>query len=245
VAGEDFRYTLTGPGLEQWLPAWLTELTGRQTLEEALTRLPESLRESARQLVDRLWSERVLIDGPVEAAHRPASWRLVPERSAAWMDGFAVVADPAAAELPVLCQDRLDYEEALQFNRRRLAGSRPWLWATTGPMGRGYVSPLFLPDVGPCLSCLLRHFRRLSPVPELYDALAEHARAGRPITAVPFPAAGAAIVRQLVAWKAALAAEPVPSPALYRLHVLEAASLEVTSHQVFIDPECPECGGRN
>ena len=26
---------------------------------------------------------------------------------------------------------------------------------------------------------------------------------------------------------------------------LEVASLEVTSHRVLVDPECPACGGRN
>jgi hypothetical protein len=53
------------------------------------------------------------------------------------------------------------------------------------------------------------------------------------------------VLRQLILWKVALAEERDASAALYRLHVLEVASLEVTAHRVFIDPECPECGGRN
>jgi ribosomal protein S12 methylthiotransferase accessory factor len=112
-------------------------------------------------------------------------------------------------------------------------------------MSRAYVGPLFLPDAGPCLSCLLYHFRRLSPVPELYDALANHARAAGPVAAVPFPGPAAAMVQQLLLWKAALAGESEAPAALYRLHVLEVASLEVSSHRVFVDPECPECRGRN
>jgi len=46
-------------------------------------------------------------------------------------------------------------------------------------------------------------------------------------------------------WKADLAAEPDAHPALYRLHVLDAGSLEVSSHRVFVDPECLECGRRS
>jgi bacteriocin biosynthesis cyclodehydratase domain-containing protein len=246
VAGEDFRYTLTGPGLEQWLPDWLASLDGKQPLEQVLGPLPQGHREAARQLIERLYGERVLIDGPAAAAHAAGTYRLAPAGSAAWKADLEQPATDATAKptLPVLCQDRLDFDEALRFNRRCRAGQTPWLWATTGPMSRGYVGPLFLPDAGPCLGCLLRHFRRLSPVPELYDALVEHAQANRPIEPVPFPSQGVAIVQQLVRWKAALLQESQAPAALYRLHVLEVATLEVTSHRVFIDPECPECGSR-
>ena len=150
-----------------------------------------------------------------------------------------------ALPLSVFCQDRLDYEEALGSNRRYLDAGAPWLWASTGPMGRAYVSPLFLPDAGPCLACLLNHFRRLSPAPEFYDDLSAHAAAGRPIAPVPFPNPAAEIVRQLIVWKIDLAKESQAPAALYRLHVLEVGNLEVTSHRVFVDPECPACGNRN
>jgi bacteriocin biosynthesis cyclodehydratase domain-containing protein len=246
VAGEDFRYTLTGSGLDAWFAAWLTNLDGRTPLDEALARLPATLRDAAQQTVDRLYGERVLTDGTAHDAHTPAHWRLVPEGGAAWIaDWQPAVAEPNSPALPALCQDRLDYDEALRFNQRRRESGTPWLWASTGPMSRAYVSPLFLPDAGPCLGCLLNHFLRLSPVPELYDALASHGRAGGPILPVPFPAPGAAIVRQLLVWKATLAEAPDAPAALYRLHVLEVASLEITSHRVLVDPECPACGRRN
>jgi bacteriocin biosynthesis cyclodehydratase domain-containing protein len=255
VAGEDFRYTLTGPGLDDWLPGFLAGLDGRTPLAEALRRLPEDRRGPAEQLVDRLYGERVLIDGTAQDAHAPARWRLVPEGSAAWAAEWQPAVSPLwppgrgvggeGQVLPALCQDRLDHDEALRFNRRCLDAGTPWLWASTGPMSRGYVSPLFLPDAGPCLSCLLYHFRRLSPAPELYDALAEHARSGQPVVPVPFPAPGVAVLQQLLLWKAALAQEAEPCAALYRLHVVEVASLEVTAHRVYVEPECPECGGRN
>jgi bacteriocin biosynthesis cyclodehydratase domain-containing protein len=243
VAGEDFRYTLTGPGLDTWLPDWLSGFDGRTPLDEALNRLPDARRAPARQLAERLYGERVLIDGAAVDAHDSARFRLVPEGNAAWAAGWQP--DGEGRALPVLCQNRLDYEEALRCNRRCREAGTPWLWASTGPMSRAYVSPLFLPDAGPCLACLLNHFRRLSPAPELYDALAEQGRAGRPITPAPFPPQGVAIVQQLLLWKAALAEEAVAPAGLYRLHVLEASSLEVSSHRVLVDPECPECGRRS
>ena len=252
VAGEDFRYTLTGHGLDGWVPDWLAGLNGKIPFDEALAKLPEAYRTAAGQLLDRLYGERIVIDGNAADAHEPTGFLLLPEGSAAWLESsrHAPRDDPHAERegyvcLPALCQDRLDYEEALRFNRRCLDAGTPWLWASTGPMSRAYVSPLFLPNAGPCLSCLLYHFRRLSPTPDLYDVLADHVRAGGAIAPVPFPAPAVAIVQQLLLWKADLAANPEPSAALYRLHVVEVASLEVTSHRVFVDPECPECRGRN
>jgi bacteriocin biosynthesis cyclodehydratase domain-containing protein len=90
---------------------------------------------------------------------------------------------------------------------------------------------------------LLGHFRRLSPAPEVYDGLLAHARLGRSVEPVPFPKEAAAILVQLALWKIALLAQLEAQPALYRLHVLETETLEVSSHRVFVDPECPECGG--
>lgn len=246
VAGEDFRYTLTGPELEGWLPDWLAGLDGRAPLEEALGRLPEARRGPAQQLVDRLYGERVLIDGTAADSHAAKHWRLAPEGSAAWAAGWPpTTRDANARALPALCQDRLDYEEALRFNLRCLEAGTPWLWGSTGPMSRAYISPLFLPDAGPCLHCLLEHFRRLSPAPELYDALAAHARTGQQVIAAPLAPPAVAVVQQLLLWKAELAQEPAAHAALYCLHVLEVASLEITSHRVFVNLECPACGGRN
>jgi bacteriocin biosynthesis cyclodehydratase domain-containing protein len=205
--------------------------------------LPEERRAAARQVVEHLWSERVVVEGAAEAAHPSRPYRIAAEGDAAAAAGLAEAGEPGEA-VPVLCQDRLDLEAALRFNARCLAGTTPWLWLTCGPLGRGYVSPVFLPDAGPCLACLLGHFRRLSPLPELYDELVEHARSGGPIATSPFPAPGLAILHQLARWKVELLAAPPAPAALYRLHALEAGTLEMTAHEVFIDPECPACRGR-
>lgn len=213
VAGEDLRFTLSAPGVETWLPALFAALDGRP-VEEALKAVEGPRREEARRLVERLRGERVLIEASAAAAHRPSP------------------------DVRVLRQDTLDFDAALRFNRD---ATGPWIWASTGPAQRAYVSPLFLPDAGPCFECLFRHFRGLSPAAEIYDALIEHARAGGELRPSSFPAAGEEIVRQLVAWKIASAAFPEPPAALYRLHVVEAASLEVSTHPVLADPECPGC----
>jgi bacteriocin biosynthesis cyclodehydratase domain-containing protein len=109
-------------------------------------------------------------------------------------------------------------------------------------MTRGYVSPVFLPEAGACLSCLMRRFRGISPAPELYEAVVEHARQGRRVEPVPFPEEAARVLCELVRWKLAHLADREPPAALYRLHVLEVESMEVSSHRVLADPECPHCG---
>jgi bacteriocin biosynthesis cyclodehydratase domain-containing protein len=247
VAGEDFRCTFTGPGIEGWLPGLLTNFDGRQSVEQVLRTLSAPFREQALKLVERLYGERILSDATATAAPSALPYRLdvigtgrllefleprcrLPERE----DSLPVLA--------VLCQDRLDYEAALQFNRRCRAGTAPWLWASYGPISRAYVSPVFWPDAGPCLACLVRHFQRLSPAPEIYAGLIDHARRDGPIKPVPFPPEGINVLAGLVRWKGALLGQHEPAAAVHRLHVLETDTLEVTSHRVFADPECPDCG---
>jgi bacteriocin biosynthesis cyclodehydratase domain-containing protein len=246
VAGEDHRYTLSGPGLEAWLPGLLAACDGRRPLDDILVGLDGSFRSQARQVVDRLYGERVLVDGPVERAHEPMAYTLAVEGAGPLADRLAAAGATTATDarrLFIFCQDRLDYAAAMEFNARRLRDGESWIWATTGPMSRGYVSPAFLPGAGPCWACLLGQFRRLSPVPELYDSLIAHARGGQAVAPVPFPAEGVEVLAQLVLWKRDQLGRHDPPSALYRLHVLELDAMEVTVHRVPIDPECPACGG--
>src|SRR5205085_2204625 len=101
---------------------------------------------------------RIVIEAPARTAHSAARYHAIVEGSG------ALVAPlkqrwPATGGQPVrvLCQDRLDYHEALDFNRRCIdlattsngdPGQKvpPWLWLTSGPVSRGYVSPVFLAD---------------------------------------------------------------------------------------------------
>jgi bacteriocin biosynthesis cyclodehydratase domain-containing protein len=245
VAGEDYRYTLTDPSLEHWLPNLLSRLDGRHSLSELLDPLDPDRRAAAGQLLERLYGERVLVNGVARERHAPQRCALAVEGTGPLADGLRARAT-SGPEVPdrlmVLAQDRLDYPALLEFNRRCRAERQPGLWVSTGALQRGYVSPVILPDAGPCLACLLGHFRRLSPAPELYDHLAEHARQGRPIPPAPFPGEGVVILQQLVLWKWSLLEQAEPPAALYRLHVLEVGTLEVSGRRVFVDPECPECG---
>lgn len=245
VAGEDFRFTLEGPCLETWLPGWLPTFDGEQSLDDVINRLPSEHRESARQIVERLYGERVLVEAAARTVHQPLACYFAPEGCGPLLD---LLRRPTAAAdataIPVLCQDQLDYEAALRFNRRCLAGKSPWFWTTTGPMSRAYVSPAFLPDAGPCLECLVRVFRRLSPIPEVYDELIDHAAGNGVFAAAPFPSSAVEIVRQLLLAKLNWLALDQPPAALYQLHVIEAARLEVSIHRVFSDPDCPACDVR-
>jgi bacteriocin biosynthesis cyclodehydratase domain-containing protein len=256
IAGEDFRYTLSAPRLERWLPDLLRCLDGKLTLAACLDRCAEANRPGFQALIDRLCGERIVIEAPATKAHAAARYHAVVEGSGPLVT-LLKQRLPSTGEYPVglLCQDSLDYHEALRFNRRCLdltvpsngdPGQHPvpWLWVTTGPISRGYVSPVFLPDAGPCLECLLRHFERLSPAPEIYRSLQEHAASGGEIRTGSMPTEALSMLVELAAWKLAQLAESEAPAALYRLHVLEVSSMEVTSHRVFRDPGCPACSTR-
>lgn len=245
VAGEDVRYLLEGPELEDWLPQLLSGLDGRQSAAELVTQLPEARRDEALEVLARLVAERVLAPAEASAAHRAARRRLLlagegQVRRA--LESDAAGGEASAEPLRVLCQGTLDYAALEAFNAERLSQGDPYLWVSTGPLTRSFVSPVLLPDAGPCLMCLVAAFRRLSPVPELYDALTSHGRAGAgwPECEVPAPAVG--ILRALVSWKVELMRDAMPSAALYRLHVLSHDTLEVSSHRVTAEPDCSSCG---
>lgn len=246
VAGEDFRYTVNSPSVERWLPDLVARFDGRTTVDELLTTLPAELKTHAAELVDRFYAERIVFDGTVEQAHNAAVLRVVPEGTGSLVQRLQFERDCQNAathcrDIHVLCQDRLDYHAVLDFNRRMLSGNSPWMWVTYGALSRGYVSPLFLPDAGPCLGCLIQQFQRLSPFPEVYDELANHARAGKPIAPSSFPEPGLEILRQIVMWKLSVAASSEPPAGLFRLYAVEADSLEVSVHRVFRAPRCPQC----
>jgi bacteriocin biosynthesis cyclodehydratase domain-containing protein len=242
--GEDHRYTFKAPNIERWLPDLLAGMNGRATAADLLKDLPKQVRDDAGELIARLYSERILVDGIAIDAHEPQVCHPAPEGSGALCESL-VTPNVSGRPIVILCQDRLDYDEVLRFNRRCLAGNSPFLWATYGPASRGYVSPLMLPDAGPCLDCLLDHFKRLSPAPEFYELLIVQGQAKRPIQASEFPPQGIEMLRQLVLWKISAAALSQPPAALYRLHVLEIETMEVTTHRVFTNPDCSACKTKN
>jgi bacteriocin biosynthesis cyclodehydratase domain-containing protein len=240
VAGEDVRLALRGDAVGRWLPALLAACDGHRSVDDVVALAPAAHRREARELLDGLAGERVLVDGGAERAYRPqpAGWRVEGDGALA----EALRGRAGDGELCVLAQDTLELTPALAVNLRRLGrGGAPWLWASIGPAARALVGPVFLPDAGPCLACLVDHFRLRSPVPALYDLIAGHPGPFAPAVLEP---AALAVVADFVAWKLSLAArEPAPA-ALFALHVVEVATLEVSSHRVLLNPECPACATR-
>ena len=257
IAGEDMRYTLRGKGTAQWLPGLLERCDGSRTVAEILSDVPGDSRDQAGQLIEQLYGERVLIESGALAAHTRTPGQGPSDLAgdiAIEVTGSGELADrvravmardasDSAMHVRILVQDRLDYAAALDCNEHCLEQAVPWMWLTTGPMARAYASPLFLPDAGPCLACLLYAFERLSPVPAIYQVLVSHVRSGGEVAAVPFPGPGQVILAELARWKICLIGqEPAPAP-LYDLHVIDAESLEIARHIVLADPECPVCTG--
>ena len=245
VAGEDHRYTLRAAGIELWLPQLLQHLKGKNTLADLLATLAPEHRASAAELVTQLFGERVLVDGTALDAHLANKYRVVVEGAGQLYDQlnshFSAQATTNGMALYILSQDRLDYEAAIQISRRCRKDKKPLLWVSYGALSRAYVSPLFLPDAGPCFGCLLNSFARLSPAPEIYEALREHLRQNKRIESVSLPEEAIRVLDGLVRWKLSQAEVAEPPPALYRLHVLEFESHEIATHRVFVDPFCSEC----
>jgi bacteriocin biosynthesis cyclodehydratase domain-containing protein len=245
VAGEEFRYTLRAPSLDKWLPQWLSRFEQEIEWSPGLDQLPAERRPAAKEIISRLYGERALQEGTVEGLPPLSPLRWVVKGSGELSDCLrasmpSVSADTVSAA--VLCQESLDYAAALDFNRRcRQSGLAAWLWVSCGPMGRGLVSPVFRAHAGPCLACLIRNFQRLSPAPEIYEHLIEHARAGGKIPPVPFPAPAREVLATLARWKIESSTATAPSAGLYRLQVLEINTMACTTHNVFCDPHCPDC----
>jgi bacteriocin biosynthesis cyclodehydratase domain-containing protein len=247
IAGEDCRYTFTGAGIEDWLPALVAAVDGRLRVGEILERVPREHRSAAGELLRRLYGERIAADsGAADLLHRPrrAGWAAFGEGSVfeALRDAAPAAPPDGGEALRILCQDTLDYAAALDFEGRARGRGAPWLWVSTGPQRRAYVGPMMLPDAGPCLGCLLSQFRRLSPSPELYDALLAHGRRGGRFEAGAVPAPAARMLAEIALWKAGALADGEPPAAIFRLHVLEIASFEVEAHRVVLDPDCEGCG---
>ena len=258
IAGEDFRFTIQTGDTTAAIARVLRDCQGDRPLAELLNGLGPAERDLAIRIVDRLRSERMLFDGrAMPTAGIP--WRidiegtgsLAQQAREVWLGTSGSSCQPADAGttrpmatpvMRVLVQQDLDLAQVLEFNRRQLAGEADaWLWVTTGPLSRGYVSPVLLKRGRPCLECLLRHFRRLSPAPQLYDVLE---RPGEPAQFVPGDPAEplARIVLEIAGWKLRRLGQTPAAASQFALHVVEADTLETALHPVWLDPTCPGCG---
>jgi bacteriocin biosynthesis cyclodehydratase domain-containing protein len=262
IAGEDFRFTIQTGDATEVIARVLRGCQGDRPLADLLAGLNPAEQELAIRIVDRLRSERMLFDGP-PLPPPEVPWRIEIEGANSlaqrarelWPSLSGVLCQTSVQSTPpntlnpvgvsvmrVLVQQDLDLAQVLEFNRRQLAGETDaWLWVTTGPLARGYVSPVMLKRGRPCLECLLRHFRRLSPAPQLYDALE---RPGEPAQFVPGEPAEplARIVLEIAGWKLRRLGQAPAAASQFALHVVEAETLETALHPVWLDPNCPGCG---
>jgi bacteriocin biosynthesis cyclodehydratase domain-containing protein len=248
VAGEEFRYTLRSPSLDQWLPQFLSSFGQEVEWRSLLNQLPNGRQKQALEIITRLYGERALLEGNGDDSLMPSPVRWMVEGTGKLSERVCATIPSDSANAPhlaVLCQDTLDYAAALDFNRRcRAVNTAGWLWVSCGPMGRGFVSSVFRNHAGPCLGCLIRNFQRISPAPEIYEHLIEHSGAGGEIPPVPFPASALDLLAALTRWKIEASAQTEPIAGVYRLHVLETTTMECTIHRVFRDPHCPDCSPR-
>lgn len=239
VGGEDLRWSIEGPAVERWLPEVLKALDGERTVAEVVSSLDGSVQRHATDVVLALEEERVLIEAP----HGPpaATWipsfvgdPLLVER----LSASAMAAENAGPNLVVHAQRTLDYAEARRVAREAADQGNSYLWVTLGPRTRAFVSPVFAPGRGPCVGCLHGAFRRLSPIPELYELLDSHSATDGEFASADVASPFMEAVVAHVAWKLALFDEPLVPSAPYRLHVLEWITGEVSSHPVRVDPDC-------
>jgi bacteriocin biosynthesis cyclodehydratase domain-containing protein len=240
VAGEDVRFTLRAERAAEWLPDVLRGCDGTRELDAIVALAPAPRRAEVRDVIADLAGERAIVDGGPELAPQRAASGFVVEGDGRLAEVLRARQTGGANAIRVVAQDDLDLRAALAAGARHRAEAAPWMWVTIGPVARAYVGPLLVPDAGPCLACILERFRLLSPAPEIYDVLVGH---DGPFVAAPISDRAVEVVAAVATWKLAQVGVEPAVAALYALHVVEAASLEVSSHRVFRDPECRACRG--
>jgi hypothetical protein len=236
VAGEDLRWSVEGAHSAEWLPGLIGAADGTRPVAALLESLPERHREAASATIEHLAEERLLV------ASADLTLRRGPRRIE--VIGEGALADAVRAQgrgegeetIRVLCQDTLDFASARRFGAQERDGVH--LWATVGPVARAFVSPVLKPGQGPCVGCIVTGFRRLSPTPELYDALDAHTERSGTFAPARVGEAYLRTVAGLVAWKLSLLDALVVPPAVFRMHVLEHGTVEVSSHALVRDADC-------
>lgn len=247
IGGEDVRLTLALEGLETWGPAALAPLHEGATADELAAKVAPAHRAPLAALLEELLGERVLveIDAPFAPLARPnVAWSgdagLSAALGAAW-EPTPAEGPAGGEEVRVFAQRTLDRTRAIEAATRARLDGAAFLWVSTGAVARSFVGPLIVPRDGPCLGCLFEIFQRRSPFADLHDELDAHAaRGGSFAEASPGPLV-TRVLSAIVAWKLEQARAPLPSAALFRLHVVEHEALEISTHPVARLDDCASC----
>lgn len=240
IAGEDLRFSLSGEGIDRWLPQTMRELEEALTVDELLERVPPEFRANATSVLTRLCDEgllRIQPELPPKALDRAVSVRgdadFLPELPVDWRK--------ASDGLTVFCQDTLGRETALRAALECRAAGRPFLWVSSGAHARAFVSPVFSTLGRPCLACLFAVSDSLGPVPELHSALREHDARGGALAKAAMSPAQRAFLSSLVVWKVSTWQDG-NILASSKLHVVEWVDGSVESYSVRREPACAGCG---
>ena len=108
---------MTGLAIEEWLPPLLAACDGKHTVDQLLARVDGNQRIQARNLFERLYGERVLIEGTAFEAHSAREFHPMICGDGVLAKRMTATVAGAGNLLRVLCQDRLDYAEVLAFHR--------------------------------------------------------------------------------------------------------------------------------
>src|SRR5258706_6144643 len=81
VAGDEFRYTLRSPSLDQWLPRFLGSFDHEAEWRPLLKQLPGERQQQALEIITRLYGERVLLEANGNHSHTPSPVHWVVEGS--------------------------------------------------------------------------------------------------------------------------------------------------------------------
>jgi len=134
VAGEEFRYTLRSPSLEQWLPQLLSSFAREVEWRPLLNQLPCERHQQALEIISRLYGERVLLEGNGDHSHMPSPLRWV-------VEGSGKLSERLRGAVPAVLTNALP-------GYSRLCG-RPRFQLALPPVRRGRVALDFVRTYGP------------------------------------------------------------------------------------------------
>lgn len=239
VCGMELKVSLELGEQVPHLARMLEKCDGSLTLEELVQDLGAH-RPHGLSLIEQLLGDRLLVDDLQPGSNRRKLHGISVEGTGPLALGLANL-DHQGESVRILVQDHLDLPAARAFNRRQLKLEQPYLWVTTGLADVGLVSPIFFPDSGPCLECFLHQYQKISIPSGIQEILNRQNEKTLTLGESEFPGEGLVMLQQLVRWKVRRLGLNLSGSNVFRLHVLDKTSLEISTHRIYKDPFCSEC----